>query len=256
VLRSIVFAGLPVVHGFSTRPGGVSPAPFDTLNFSFSNGDSPGNIGRNELILLEHAGLAGRSMATLDQVHGKSVVVIGDENPLTGSAVLGDGDALVTRRNDVVLGIKTADCTPVLLFDPENGVAASVHAGWRGTALRVAAEAVSVMSSEFGSRPRNIRAAIGPCIGACCYTVGDDVMRAFADTFGRGVHVTPPGAGPGGGARADLQGANASVLGSAGLEKGNIATIRLCTSCNRRLFFSHRRDGGVTGRHLNFIGRA
>lgn len=244
VLTSPAFAGMPVVHGFTTRIGGVSGGAFESLNFSRSVGDAPENIARSEEILLGHAGTAGAPIITVNQVHGTSTLRV-DEGPDGG----GDHDALITARPGLLIGVKTADCAPILLLDPVRSVVGAVHAGWRGTAALIAARAVEAMRVEFGTGPGDVVAAIGPAIGECCCRVGEDVAGAFSKNLG-GTFCR----GRDGVLHADLHGANRRALETAGVRPSNIHAIDLCTACNPALFFSHRRDRGGTGRHLNFIG--
>ena len=273
VLTSPALAGAPVAHGFTTRRGGASPAPWDGLNLSRSVGDDPARVAENEDALRARLGMPGRPIVTVNQVHGVSVLRVGDD--LAGG---GSHDALVTDRPGVLIAVKTADCAPILLWDGRRGAAGAVHAGWRGTALKAPAHAVAAMAEAFGSRPEDIVAVIGPAIGPCCYRVGPDVVAAFSDAFGAGRFVSTTrelGAGEGeftspqhaGGPGEvsssaiprylDLQEANRQSLVEAGLRPNQIHAVRLCTACNPRLFFSHRRDGaGRTGRHLAFICRA
>ncbi|MBI5526006.1 MAG: peptidoglycan editing factor PgeF [Deltaproteobacteria bacterium] len=214
------------------------------MNFSRSVGDPPENVARNEDILREHLGAAGAPIVTVNQVHGTSVLIV--EGGCGGG---GDHDALVTARPRVLIGVKTADCTPVLLCEPVRKVVGAVHAGWRGTAALVAARSVDAMRSAFGCDPSDIVAVIGPSVGRCCYRVGDEVAKAFSKDLGGGFLSEENG-----GLFADLHGANRKALVLAGVRPSNIHVIDLCTACNPGLFFSHRRDGGKTGRHLNFAG--
>jgi len=252
VLQSPAFAGFPLIHGFTTRIEGVSPAPFDSLNFSSSTGDKPGNVETNEKILLEHLKIESRPIVTTHQVHGKDVLILDDSIHIRSCILIGENDAIITMRKDIILGIKTADCVPILIYDGSTGAVAAIHAGWKGTALRTAASAIERMKSLFGSDPSQMKAVIGPCIGKCCYFIGDKVINEFEKTFGVGSFVVQS---TGGDFTADLQGANRQVLIDAGLQASNIFDVRLCTACNPGLFFSHRRDNGRTGRHLNYIGR-
>lgn len=246
VVQSPALAGTPVTHGFTTRAGGVSAPPYDGLNFSRSVGDNPAHVAGNEDALRGHLGLGPRPLVTVNQVHGVSVLRVGDD--LTGG---GNHDALITDRPDVLIAVKSADCTPILLYDTVTGAIGAVHAGWRGTALKAPARAVEAMAAAFGSRPADLVAVVGPAIGPCCYVVGPDVVEAFAAAFGPGRFIGGP-EDP----RADLHAANRESLTRAGLSPGNVHTIRLCTACHPGLFFSHRRDGAKTGRQINFIGMA
>jgi len=255
ILQSPAFAGLPVIHGFTTRIEGVSPAPFNSLNFSTSKGDKQENVTANERILLKHLNLQSKPIVTTHQVHGKVVLHIDDTIQIDSTILIGENDAIITMRKGIIIGIKTADCTPILVYDGSTGAIAAIHAGWKGTALRTAAHAIESMKSRFGSKPGSLKAVIGPCIGKCCYVIGDEVINEFEKTFGGGSFIIR--AGDDGGKRftADLQGANRQVLVDAGVPASNIFNINLCTACNPGLLFSHRRDAGMTGRHLNYIGR-
>jgi YfiH family protein len=142
-------------------------------------------------------------------------------------------DVLITRRPDKTLLLRFADCTPVLLADPRRRAVAVVHAGWRGSAIRAAAAAVAALENTFGSNPRDLVAGIGPSIGPCCYTVGEDVVAAFADR---------PWLFDGG--RLDLWQANAQALVDAGVPADHIEMAGLCTRCHSERFFSHRANGG------------
>lgn len=161
----------------------------------------------------------------------------------------GDHDALVTAQPRVLIGVKTADCTPILLCDPVRNVVGAVHAGWRGTAALVASRAVEAMQAEFSSDPADVVALIGPAIRECCYRVGEEVIAAFSKHLGDEFCRDQDGT-----IHADLHGANRRALETAGVRPANIHSINLCTACNPGLFFSHRRDAGKTGRHLNFVG--
>jgi hypothetical protein len=192
----------------------------------------------------------------------------------------GDVDALITPARGVFLAVQTADCVPVLLLDAEKGIAAAIHAGWKGTLLRIVRTTIRMMRHEFGSEPSRMLAAVGPSIGPCCYEVGDTVLDAFrkefvqADAFivsgsdtqprspavhlpGTGlVHAAPiPGKRPGAASRRlDLAGINLMELQDAGVPDRNIHMVGLCTACYAELFFSHRRDRGNTGRHVALTG--
>lgn len=180
------------------------------------------------------ANLDQAAMASLKQIHSSAVLV--GQNP--GCA--GDGDALVTNAVDLPVSIRTADCFPILLADPETRAVAAIHAGWRGTAARIVQAALARMKAEFGTDSRNIRAAIGPGIGKCCYEVGEEVARQFGMT----------GAG-----KLDLAVENANQLIEAGVEANHIESVGGCTFCNAAKFFSWRRDREQAGRMISFIRR-
>jgi YfiH family protein len=227
-------------HGFSTRSGGVSPAPWDSLNLGGAVGDEAGRVAENWSRLEVATGLA---FARVRQVHGARV--------LTADAPCApreEADAVVSRTPGVAACVAVADCVPVLIADPATGAVAAVHAGWRGTVGLAAKAAVERLVALGGSRAAGLIAAIGPSIGPCCYEVSEDLSLRFEAAFGEGV-VDRTGAAP----RLDLWECNARALGAAGLLPERIDRLRRCTACERDLFFSHRRDGGATGRQVAWI---
>lgn len=245
-------------NAFSTRAGGVSPYPRDALNLAGFNEDVAENIHENRrrfLGLLE----GDWSLAACWQVHGAEVRVVEDETDARSraSSETEHCDALATRLPKILLGVKTADCVPVLLGDSRTGACAAVHAGWRGTLARVALRTLERMKTEYGVRAKDVRAAIGPAARQCCYEVGPEVVEAFRANFARAESwFTPsPSAGR---ALVDLQRANAEQLAEAGLKPERIHSLPLCTMCRTDLFFSYRREKrlyGKTGRLLSVIGR-
>jgi YfiH family protein len=236
---------LPVPHGFSTRQGGVSEGPYASLNLGYSVGDERSRVEQNFQRLAQAAGTRVDRFAAVSQVHGDRVLEAG-RGPLAANGVVGEADALWTSQRDLAVGVKTADCVPILLVDPDRKTVAAVHSGWRGTDLGIAARAVETLVGR-GSSPARILAAIGPAIRACCYEVSDDLAERFRSAFGPEV-VERRGGAP----HLDLVRAIRSTLEGAGLLAKHIDVLPQCTSCDREEFFSHRRDKGVTGRHLSF----
>jgi hypothetical protein len=175
-------------------------------------------------------------LATLRQVHSATCVAAGGR-----SGVLGPGDALLEDTPGAVIAVKTADCVPILLVDERRRAVAAVHAGWRGTVARIAAHAVDAMRRRFDTDPRDLHAAIGPGIGACCYEVGPEVAAQFG-TEGR--------------ARVDLAGANRGQLIESGVTSERIYASNLCTMCRPEEFHSFRRDREFAGRLYSFAGIA
>jgi YfiH family protein len=236
-----------VVHGFSTRVGGVSPGSFASLNFGLKGGDSPDNVRRNLERFAALVGFDADRLFRLKQVHGSRVVEVraGDDP----RAVLAEqADALVSSAPGVTLGVVTADCVPVLLVDPQAPAVGVAHAGWRGLQAGVVQAAIERMGQLYGSAPARLLAATGPCIGACCYEVGADLAAGFQG-IPRAV-VPRPGRRP----HLDLAVAVRHVLVSAGVPGSSIAQpVGLCTHCQRELFFSYRRDGSATGHHLSVV---
>ena len=170
-------------------------------------------------------------MASLQQIH--SAVCLKAESP--GST--GRGDALITITPGLAVSVRTADCLPILLADPQTGAAAAIHAGWRGTAARIVMETVANMRNQFGTRPSDLRAAIGPGIGVCCYEVGQEVARQFGLTSAG--HI-------------DLAQANRHQLMESGVPEAQIDVLGLCTFCDPR-FHSWRRDRDHAGRMISYI---
>lgn len=239
-----------ILHGFCTRIGGVSGGPYASLNFSPREGDPPDRVRENWQRLAAAFGIPCEQFFVVSQVHGERFLVIEDA---LSCHVLEDRqyDAIVTDRPGVAIGIKTADCAPVLLLDRRNRAIAAVHAGWRGTALGIAGKAVRVMAERYRTRPEDLSAVVGPSIGPCCYEVDGPVFDALSGGDDAGRFLRP-------GARQgrwmlDLPLANRLQLEREGVPPGRISAAGLCTCCRPDLFFSHRRDGEKTGRHLNFI---
>ena len=239
-----------ILHGFCTRIGGVSGGPVASLNVSPREGDPPEQVRENWQRLASAFGIPCEQFFVVNQVHGERFLAIEDA---FSCRFLEDRqvDAIVTDRPGVAIGIKTADCAPVLLFDRRNRAIAAVHAGWRGTALGIAEKAVGVMGQRYASRPEDLSAVIGPSIGPCCYEVDGPVFEALSEQGGSD-RVLQPGIREGRW-MLDLPLANRIQLERAGIQPGRIFTSGFCTCCRPDLFFSHRRDGAKTGRHLNFI---
>ncbi len=242
-------SGLP--HGFTFRRGGASRGKFSSLNFTTRQGDLPERVEENWRRLEAAAGIPGRSWVLLSQVHGSEVVrVRAGGAPSHHRLDCPPADALVTDRPGVTLGILTADCLPVVLALPGGAGAAAVHAGWKGSLEGVVVEAVKALAAAAGADPSVMTAGLGPCIGRCCYQVGEEVHSRFVRKWGRPFsRKVFASADPW---RLDLQEANRLQLLEAGLDSRKIGAVPLCTSCRRDLFFSHRRDGERTGRMLAF----
>lgn len=242
ILRLAAWQDLPwLVHGFTTRQAG-----------DFGNGvPAVESLGR--------IGAAGLSLRTVRQIHSNCVCRAGDEVWPEGSQ-RPEADALVTDLAGHVLGVRTADCLPLLLVDRGKRAVAAVHAGWRGTQQRIAACAVEEMRHVFGSEPQSLEAAIGPGIAACCFEVGPEVAEQFdpslvvsadsrASAPGSPLETAPKAPRP----RVDLVEANRRQLLEQGIRARNIWSAVRCTCCNPKEFFSYRRDSD-TARMLAFIG--
>jgi YfiH family protein len=236
ILAARLLSGFP--HGFTTRQGGVSSPPFDSLNLGGSVGDEPARVDENWRRLEAATGLA---FARVRQVHGARAVL--------ASAPSGpeeEADAVLSATPGLAACVSVADCVPVLLADPVTGAVAAVHAGWRGTIARAAAAGVSALAGA-GARAGDLLAVVGPSIGPCCYEVSPDLAARF------GVEVGAETVRDGPRPRLDLWRANALALRAAGVPGDRIEVVGRCTACERALFFSHRRDGGRTGRQMAFV---
>ncbi len=267
-------------HGFSTRKGGVSRifsaenAPGE-LNFGFSVGDDREAVNQNRMLLAEAISAdVATPLITTRQFHSNVLVIASAADAQRERAC--KADALMTDEPGLLLGIMTADCIPILVADRKRRAVAAFHAGWRGTVKRIVETGIGRMRLEFGSRPEDLSAAIGPGIGACCYAVGEEVLSSFESQFAyagdlvREVYDSDPvrtrypmlfltqrapghsSIGPS--LHLDLIEANRRQLLAAGLKPRAIHVVGGCTSCQPELFFSHRASQGHAGRMLAVIG--
>ena len=236
-----------VRHGFSTRRGGCSVGPWRSMNVSMNESDATAAVVENRRLLARHAGFALESLVGLSQVHGRQVLRV-DSLGTMPSERERHFDASISNQPGVVLAIQTADCVPILVASTKPRAVGAIHAGWRGTLEDVTGAAIKSLSDTFGCRPAELVAAIGPCIHACCYQVDTAVFEQFRKRFGARVV-----SGECAVLRVDLVSANRMLLEAAGIPPAQIEVIDMCTSCREDLFFSHRRDRGVTGRQLAFI---
>lgn len=233
-------------HAVLTRHGGVSPAPWQSLNLGWTVGDDPGRVEENYQRWAAALGLQREALTTTWQVHGRRILVA-DPGHQGGS--LGKADGLITRTPGIPLVQRYADCTPILAYDPVQHACGIAHAGWQGTVARTATSLIQAMQRHFGSDPARMVAAVGPAIGPCCYEVGPEVIAAIHDSQqdpGALLHPTRPGH-----ARLDLWQANARQLHEAGV--GEVVVAGLCTACHNDTFFSHRGDKGRSGRFAAFV---
>lgn len=272
-----------LIHGFSTRLGGntsVYRPQGSDLNLGFSASDDPEVVAANRRLFLtavtREKDLLG--LVTLRQIHSSLIRrVSAPDISHTGQAVL-KGDGLITDEPGVLLGIQTADCIPIVVADRKKRAVAAFHAGWRGTLARIVENGVGRMRLDFGSRPEDLIASIGPGIGQCCYAVGDEVRQQFESQFSYAAELfsevytadpvrekypmlfltaRPPGHSDIGPAlHLDLPEANRRQLLAAGLKNTAIAITGQCTGCHTDRYFSHRMERGFTGRMMSVIGIA
>lgn len=230
-------------HGVFTRKGGVSAAPWDSLNMGGNVGDDPSAVQCNHERMYAAAGVNGARVCSVWQVHSADVLVV--NGPVRNRRWIALADSMVTDRTDTPLTMRFADCTPLLFHDPAKGVIGMAHAGWRGTVSGVGANTVRTMVQAYGCNPHDILACIGPSIGPARYQVGDEVVDAVQARFGTtdGLIRRDPADGT---AYLDLWAANKLDLQRAGVEQIEVAGI--CTAEHTDEFFSHRAEKGRTGR--------
>jgi hypothetical protein len=236
-------------HGFSTKLGGVSPAPWDSLNLGANRGDDRANVQENFRRFCAALGTDPDALVKNHQVHSAKIRPVTLDDTMDDPAAPGqvEADGLVTDQSGVCLTIFSGDCIPILLYDPVRRCIAAAHAGWRGTASGIAAQAVTTMVRQYGCDPKNILAAIGPGIGPCCFETHADVpdgLRAGLGELAAPMIHPIPGREK---FRVDLKGANAIWLEQAGLTAPHIAICPACTACQLDIFWSHRIQGASRG---------
>lgn len=229
-----------LIHGITTRHGGVSTGSYRSLNVSHGLGDDPAAVEENLQRTCRALGLCREDLVSPNQRHTANVRRVGCAD--RGHVVF-NCDGLVTDDCGVPLLLRYADCAPVLIYDPVHRALALVHSGWRGTVQGVVRAALAAMAREFASRPVDLVAAIGPSIGPCCYEVGDDVVDAVRAVFDRPDELLP--AGSWGQRRFDLWAANRRWLVDGGVRQIEVGEI--CTACRTDEFYSHRAEAGKTG---------
>ena len=243
-LEYLVAEGIETPHCFTTRFGGVSTGTQSSLNIAFGRGDTMENVEKNLHILASALDFDPEKFVLTRQTHSDIVRVVTDAdcNGLCHRDYP-ESDALVTNTPGVALLVFTADCTPILLCDPVTGAVGAAHAGWRGTYQAIGAKAVRAMVENFGCDPKNIRAAIGPNIGACCFETDADVPEAMLSAFGEEVapHIEKKGEKY----HLDLKAINAVILRRAGVQHIDISEN--CTMCEHDRFWSHRYTKGERG---------
>lgn len=232
-------------HCFTTRLGGVSKGYLGSLNLGCHRGDAPENVEKNYKILADALGFSMENLVLTWQIHSDEVrcVTKADGGRGVDHRDYPQCDALVTNDPGTALMVFTADCTPILFHDPVTGAVGAAHAGWRGTAAGIAAKTVETMKASFGCRPENIRAAIGPNIGPCCFETHRDVPDAMIEALGREAEscIRPAGDKY----FVDLKGLNSLWLRRSGVTHVEVSAD--CTACQPERFWSHRITCGNRG---------
>lgn len=237
---SSVLTAHNVRHGFTTRLGGISPGPFASRNLSPIGEDDPAHVQENWLGLAKEAAFALEEVCQVHQVHGTDVLLM--ENPEVRAQ---KADGMIASR-PLVLAVRMADCVPLLLSNGK-GMVAALHSGWRGTLQGMASKGIEAYA-KLGINPNEVFVAMGPSIGPCCFHVQEDVAKHFLQHFPESVKKQSHNQ-----YAVDLWHANRTLLVRVGVLPTHIDTDPPCTSCHPELFYSHRRDRGVTGQHVAFI---
>jgi YfiH family protein len=238
-----------ICHFVSTRSGGFSPLPYNSLNLGFHVGDDPQKVLKNRELLASTFGFSINNLVTSEQVHRGNVAVVTEKNHYLGAtdykSVIKATDAMITNTREICLMVLLADCSPILFYDPKQKAIGVAHAGWSGTVNRIVGNTVNAMIKKYSSTPKDIIVGIGPTIGPCCYEVRLDVVEKVQKNLGNNKEIII--------ARnnkyyLNLWKANKMQLLSSGIAEENIEVAEICTKCNESVFFSARANKGGTGR--------
>ena len=244
-----------ITHFTTTRTGGVSEGTYASMNLGLYSGDKQENIRENFALLCESKKIDSKNFFIPYQTHGDETLVIDrsflEMNISEQQILLHGKDALITNLSNVYLGISTADCVPILLYDPVQKVVAAVHAGWRGSAQLIAGQTIREMTRMFGCKPENLMGVIGPSISPEVYNVGEELIRPFME---HGFIIDRIFRHSDGKLLLDLWQANEDVLVRYGMRQENIEIARRCTFSEEDTFFSARRLGIKSGRMISVIG--
>lgn len=247
-LQSPLLSAAGFRHAFFTRRGGISLGPYESLNFGYSVGDEREHVEENFRRAAQALGVGAQAVLVLSQVHGSRVVQV-EAGQLRAELLTHEGDALIAAAGEVACGVRTADCVPILLADPDSGSVAAVHAGWRGTVQRIVEQAAGELE-RLGARRSRLLAAIGPHIARAAFEVGEDVAAELQRASSATAAIeAQPGARP----HADLRRIISAQLQEAGLDARAIDQVEGCTVEEPERFFSYRRDGAKSGRMLSAI---
>lgn len=248
VVQSSLLKTYGFCHGFSLRTGGVSSEPFETLNLGRAVGDVALSVAENHRRFAVDVGYDENRLYELSQVHGKEVTVVdGKQAPTTFRTQ--QGDALIGVGSAIAVGVRTADCIAVLIGDPSSGAVATIHAGWRGVVAGVLQATLKKLSDIAGTEVSTWCVAIGPHIRQCCFEVGEDVAEEIAHSCENAEIIERTGPRP----RVSLVKALRVQLNQQGVSAKRIDDVGGCTHCEAQRFFSYRRSGASTGRHLAVI---
>ena len=235
-----------LVAAESTRHGGVSVAPYDSLNLGINTDDLPENVAENRRLFFDELEISEQQFASAYQVHGEEILIVEEPGRYEGY------DAFITNQAGIFVGVTVADCTPILIYDAQNQAVAAIHAGWRGTVAQLVAKTLKAMQQQFGTRPEGCYAYVGTCIDACSFEVGEEVATQFSDEF-KQLNPTRDKY------LVNLKAANLSQLVAFGIPQNQIETSAYSTVLNNADYFSYRhemakRRGRPCGRMLAVIG--
>jgi polyphenol oxidase len=226
------------LSGFTTRQGGVSKPPFYSLNFGLSSSDNPADVKENYSRLCSQLSVDAENTALMRQIHEAAVIRV------SKGGIYDSIDGMVTDASGLLLGVRVADCAPALLLDPSSKAVGVVHCGWRSLVSGILENTLSLMKREWNTKPEEVIWALGPSAGPCCYKVGEEVASRMAPSSILSRKE---------GLYADLHAEITHRLLKAGTSITNIQSMRHCTICNKSLYYSHRRDGVLSGRMMGYI---
>ncbi|CAM3533358.1 peptidoglycan editing factor PgeF [Paenibacillus lupini] len=250
--------------GFTSRNGGVSEEPWASLNVGLHVGDQDADVVRNRQLIAEAIDWPFEAWTCGEQVHGSDVFAVTEVERgmgrLSRASAIADTDALITNVPGVLLASFYADCVPLYFYDPEHQAVALAHAGWKGTVQQIAIRTIEAMEKQYGSKPEQIRCAIGPSIDDCCYEVDGfviDKLQPLVQELANLVNSVPESMltlVENGKAMVNLKQINRHIMLKAGILPIHIELSEWCTGCSSDQFFSHRKEGGKTGRMASWIG--
>ncbi|MHA6484718.1 peptidoglycan editing factor PgeF [Paenibacillus sp. strain BS8-2] len=265
LLSDWMIQGNGLTAGFTGRGGGASSAPWDSLNIGLHVADAAEDVIENRRRVTEAIGWPFEAWTSAEQIHGAAVHRVNEDERgrgrLSMKDTIGGCDAIMTNVRGILLTSFYADCVPLYFYDPENDAVALAHAGWRGTVAGIADATIRSMSEAYGTHPERVLAAIGPAIGGCCYEVDGVVITEIERIIGElGLDEATSAAcmvrESGDKAKIDLKEINRQIMIKAGILTSCIEISKWCTGCEGDLFFSHRMEGGKTGRMASWIGMA
>ena len=247
-VKSDIFDDSRITHGFTSKLGGVSHGKISGLNLGFRVGDDKKSVLENYKLVSKDLSLDLNRAVLSKQTHTDNIRIVTESDMGKGimrDSDIEDTDGLITNIQNIPLVIFAADCTPILLYDKANSVIAAVHSGWRGSVKGIAPKCIKLMKEVFGSNPKDIVAAIGPCIGPCCFEFGPEAIHIFPSDYRK--------QNPDGKYMIDLWAYNRDKMIEAGLSAENIDISRICTACNADRFYSYRTHKDKTGRLAGII---